>query len=403
MSLKEKILSVRRQHPEYSNARIAKEVGCAKSTVWEHLRKSAEGFTGDALAERSRQLLRRNEDLEMALANENMLADMMRASVRALPKVKKVATKTPKSRVSDTPMEAVLIMADEHAEEVVDPVEVGYINHYDWKTFLCRSWALVEKTVKLVDLERKSNPVDKLHIWKLGDNLTGEIHPHDAYVAQEFGVAEAIPNVANIFAQQVSFLSSFFREIEVTGVVGNHTRTTKKMPFKKTAERSFDRTIYRLAEMMCSAQDNVKWNISKALQANVDILGWRNLLTHGTEINMTSRVPYYPIETTIQRENGMRRQAARIMAANMNGLQYSSEFDFAWMGHFHHRAILSDNIYLCPSLIGSNQFSKNKVHQMSMPRQLLVFFTKKHGVTVERAIDLAYASEHGFVDPAGRE
>lgn len=351
----------------------------------------------EALRTQNRALLRDLDRKEMALESEERLFDRVEAAVHALPRVRKA----PKVQAapSHADMQAVLILTDEHAEEIVRTEEMEGLARYDWDTFLGRSWKVIEKTVELVNIERQSSNVSKLHIWKLGDQCTGDIHAMDSMVAQEWGLPEAVPNVAFIFAQQVATLAAHFEEIEVTGVVGNHTRTTRKPAYKLGAERNWDRAIYRIAKMMTGKQDNVSWNIPESMQTVVNVMGWDNYLTHGAEIPMNNRVPYYPIESTMQRQAGMRRQARRWMEAARVPCDIDVEFDLTWMGHYHHRAVLADSIYLCPSLIGANQYSKSKVHSMSMPRQMLVFFTEKHGVTLERVINLMQAEGHGFVDP----
>jgi hypothetical protein len=240
-----------------------------------------------------------------------------------------------------------------------------------------------------------------LHVWRLGDRVTGSIHPDDN-VGQTWELPESIPNVAHIGSQQLVQLSAHFGEVHVAAVPGNHARSTLKPVFKRTAERNWDRAICRLEKMMCRNLPNVEFNITESLSTVVSVCGWDNYLTHGAEIPMNNRVPYYPIEATMQREAGMRRQARRwIEMAAPDVALPDVEFDFVWMEHYHHRAVLADSIYICPSQIGANQYSKSKIHSMSQPRQLLVFFTRKHGVTVERVINLSAATKHSFIDPAG--
>jgi len=351
------------------------------------------------------QLIRMDEELSMAkrqLGDEERFVDAVCQVARCFP----APTEAPqvrhsKDQAAHLPMEAVLIATDEHGEEIVESDEMEGLASYNWQTFMARSWLLVEKVIELVTIERQTSVVDKLHIWKLGDQATGGIHPDDN-VGNTWELPEAVPNISDILAQQVAALSPHFPEIEVASVPGNHPRTTKRMAYKRTAERNWDRAITRIAQHQCRELSNVEWVIPKSTSVVRNVMGWDNYLTHGAEIPMNNRVPYYPIEATLQREAGMRRQARRWMEMAGVGELPDVEFDNAFMGHFHHRAMLSDNIYICPSLIGANQFAKSKVHSMSLPRQLLVFFTRRHGVTVERVINLMYAgSEHGFDDPSG--
>jgi len=85
--------------------------------------------------------------------------------------------------------------------------------------------------------------------------------------------------------------------------------------------------------------------------------------------------PYYPIETTIDMEHKVR--------AGTN-----KDFQYVFMGHWHHYAVLDNTTILCPSMIGANQYSRFRLHRRSIPEQLLCFFTKKHGLVTQWPIKL---------------
>jgi len=235
-------------------------------------------------------------------------------------------------------------------------------------------------------------------VVKGGDQASGMIHP-DEYPGVGMALPEAVPNIAHVFAQQLMHWSAHFDEVRVVGVVGNHTRTTKRIAFKKPAERSWDRSIYRIAKALTATAGNIEWVLPDGLGTVYDVMGWRCYVTHGAEIPMNNRTPYYPIESTIQRELGMRHAAKHWMKSQGIDDVPDSDFDLAYMFHFHHHAVMSDVITICPSVIGGNEYSKSKIHQYSLPRTLLQFFSEKHNVESERLINLMGANGHEFVDP----
>ena len=103
--------------------------------------------------------------------------------------------------------------------------------------------------------------------------------------------------------------------------------------------------------------------------------GWGCLLSHSGEVNMTSRTPYYGIERTMQVERNLRHDTDK-------------QFDYAFIGHFHHHAVLDSNIIMNPSMIGDSQFGRYRLHRVSKAEQLLCFFTEKHGLMAQWPIKL---------------
>lgn len=348
------------------------------------------------LREHNRRLIKENQKLEKVLATEELIYDRMEAQVHSFPEQPLRDYVRPKEPGTDE-LEAVLFLADEHAEEMIDSEEMEGLNEHNWEVFLNRQWHGCQVVLQLIEQARKSSVIDKLHMCVLGDQVTGDIHPDDL-VGNEFSLPEAVPKVAEVRGEEVALFGANFAEVHYHGIVGNHPRDTKKKAYKKTAERNWDRGIHRIARMLTRNQTNVQWDIPRSATTVVDFAGWKSLLLHGDQIPRTHRVPYYGIESTIQREAGMRYQARRSfeqLGWDMDEIP-EVEFDWAFMGHLHHRGLLADSIYICPSSAGANTFSKNNVHQMSLPRMFLILVHPKIGIHTEQPIHLFGAREHGF-------
>lgn len=361
----------------------------------------------ESLKEHNKLLSTVNKRLERELAEEDRVTDRVSSMIQAWPSATPADYRRPKS-VDASTLEAVMVVTDEHAEECVSREEMEGLNAYDWDTYMSRMWKYTETCRSLITERRQTAVIDKLHFISLGDQVTGEIHTDDL-ISNEQTLPDAIPNVAHVKAQMLRIMAAEFGEVQFSGIIGNHARTTRKKVYKKTAERNWDRAVYRLMSMLLEQQGNIEWNIPKSATDVIDIAGWKTLLMHGDQVNMNNRVPYYPIEATVQREQGMRHQARRwfeVWAENLSDQQRDAaaeipnvEFDYAMMGHFHHRFLLADSIFGCPSPVGANTFAKEKVHAMSLPRMMLFFVHRREGIVDERPINLMNAQTNGFIDP----
>ncbi len=372
----------------------------------ELIRKAGSDPEFEKLKDQNKRLIKENKTLQKAVADEDALFNRLSPCVQQLPLPDKIKGYKPPESHTNEVGEVAVIMCDEHQDEIVESSEMEGLASYNWQTVLSRAWFLTQKVIELVNLERLHAKVEKLHVWKLGDQVTTSLHEQDA-VGLMGDLPKVVPCASYLFAQQIMHWSQHFDEISVVGVPGNHPRTTKKVAYKKAAERNWDRGIYLLARMMSENAKNVQWDIPQSMSTVADVLGWKCYLTHGAEIRMNNRTPYYPIEATMQREQGMRRQALKWFetAAEAGSIDVMPDvqFDLSFMGHFHHKAVLSDSIYICPSSMGMNQYSKSNIHSMSLPRQQVVFFHRKHGIVVDRVINLMFAEgkECGFIDPLG--
>jgi len=273
------------------------------------------------------------------------------------------------------PLYPALIVTDVHAEEVVLAEEMEGLAHHDWNVCQARMSMTVEKTLELVNIQRQASVIEELQIWSLGDWFNGMIQPQEGAYGISMPMPRAIPAVSIAFAHMVASLAPHFKRIKVVGMCGNHGRTTKKPVFKATADRNWDMAVYLVAQAICANLENVAWELPNAIMHVSDIAGWNALLTHSGEVNMNNRTPYYPIESTFDQEHKARRGTGK-------------DFTYAFMGHWHHWAILDNNIVLCPSMIGANQFSRFRLHKRSTPEQLLTFFTEKHGMIQMQPIKL---------------
>ena len=76
-------------------------------------------------------------------------------------------------------------------------------------------------------------------------------------------------------------LKAKYEFIEVTGVVGNHGRTTDNYKSEEPVENNFEYHIYKILQMIFEKDNRVKVNVPNTRQYIVKVAGWRHLLQDG--------------------------------------------------------------------------------------------------------------------------
>lgn len=324
-------------------------------------------------AEYQRKLEDEIDRLKKRVGTDERVFRYIKNSIEAFPAPKSVNYEKPK--LKHDALHAVLNLTDAHAEETVLAEEMEGLSEYNWDIFLKRMDRTASKTLELVNIMRQASNVRLLDINALGDWFTGKIQPQEEGYGQSFTMPVAVPKVGRAFGLFLTGLSAHFEKIRVNCVCGNHGRDTLKPVYKMTADRNWDMSVYLIAQGYTENCPNIEWHIPKSIMYVSDVVGWKCLLSHSMEVKMTHRTPYYPIETTIDMEHRARAGTAM-------------DFHYAFMGHWHHYAILDNTTILCPSMIGANQYSRFRIHKHTVPAQLLCFFTRKHGLVTQWPIRL---------------
>lgn len=311
--------------------------------------------------------------LKKRVGTDERLFEYIRESIEVMPSPKPVEYEKPK--LKHDALHAVLNITDPHSEESVLAEEMEGLAEYNWEIFKQRLARTTVKTLELVNIMRQASSIRHLDINLLGDMLTGKIQPQEEGYGTSMAMPVALPKVAYELAQMITGLSAHFEKVRINCMCGNHGRDTAKPVYKMTADRNWDMSIYLSAQYMTKECSNIEWNIPRSIMYVTDVLGWKCLLSHSMEVRMTHRTPYYPIETTVDMEHRARASTDK-------------DFHYVFMGHWHHYAILDNNIIMCPSMIGANQYSRFSLHKNAQAAQLLCFFTRKHGLVTQWPIRL---------------
>lgn len=314
-----------------------------------------------------------NKRLKAEVGTDERLVGAIRDSIESMEPYRQIPI--PKPILHHAPMEAALILTDAHSEELVRAEEVEGLGEYNWNIFTQHMRTAAEKTIELVNIQRQASEITRLSIWNLGDWFLGSIHPDDTGWGNSMPLPIALPKAAQVCADLHMRLAAHFDEVRAVGMCGNHGRDTRRKVTKMTADRNWDYSLYMIAQAFSEKAENLTWDLPKSRVHVLDIMGWKAAITHGDLVRITSRTPYFAIEDTIKGEHMSRRRTDK-------------DFDYAFMGHFHHEAMLRGEIMLCPPMIGQNQYGQYNMHAKSPAKQMLIFFTEKYGWTWQCPINL---------------
>lgn len=323
--------------------------------------------------DKARQLQAENDKLQKQIGGDEALFDYVKGSLGDLRPYQRLPLPKPVSGHAEHT--ATAIIADPHADEYVNSKEMEGTAEHGFETHKERMSQFADKTLEITNIVRATANVENLMVWLLGDFFLGQIHPEEGAYAETMTMPQALPAVGRVLADTIMRMSRGFSKTRVVGLCGNHGRTTSKPVFKMTADRNWDMSVYLIAQELTRADESVEFCLPKSIMHVEDVMGCKNLLTHGNVCNITHRTPYFGIEDSFLKQRDARRKS-------------DTDFDHVWMGHFHHEFSLRSFIHGCPSMIGANQFSRYKMHCATRAQQRLVFFTEKHGPTCEWMVNL---------------
>lgn len=277
---------------------------------------------------------------------------------------------------TDGDTELALLLSDTHASEVVRAEETEGMNAYDWTTMTDRLRRLVDGV--LSHREHHADPITRLHVWALGDMLSGDIHDELA-ITNDRPTAEAVVDFAVVFADLLEELAGHFDNIEVRGVPGNHPRASKK-PAAKQAHNNADWLTYRMTEALLAKHPRIQFKFKRGGYQVTEVADrWRVLLMHGDGIRTT--MPGVPWGGVVRRITTLEQQFSKA----------KQPLDYCVLGHFHTANQLDGvgaRTFLNGSVKGLDEWSLKQFGSGRDASQLLLAFSRRRGWTGTYPIDL---------------
>ena len=264
---------------------------------------------------------------------------------------------------------AIALFSDAHIEETVQPSTVLGMNEYNLE--------IAEERVKnyfsnLATCVNKDN-VEELIFAALGDTISGFIHDE---LAQTNGMT---PSEATIKAQSLIYSglkylcdNTRLKNIRFVGIVGNHSRVTKRVQHSNGYKMSYEWIMYQNIKNLCEVTKlPIDFFIPESEVAVIDIADKRFLFIHGFQIKST----------------GSGTVCGIYPALNRLAMKWDRTFhqDKIYLGHFH-TCVSIPNVTVNGSIIGYNSFALTNGFTYEDPAQMYELYDSERGLLLTRKI-----------------
>ena len=265
---------------------------------------------------------------------------------------------------------AVALFSDAHIEETVNPQSVMSLNEYNTDIAKQRIQNYFSNLVHCLNKDE----VTHLIFASLGDTISGYIHDE---LAQTNGLTplEATQLAQGLLFNGLKFIceKSNVEDIYFIGIVGNHSRVTKKIQHANGYKMSYEWLMYQNIKRECEiAGLPITFNLPESEMAVVDTQDNRRFLfIHGFQI----------------RSNGSGTVCGIYPALNRLCMKWDKIFhqDKIYLGHFH-SCVSIPNAMVNGSIIGYNSFALSNGFGYERPAQQYEVYDTKIGLLLTRQI-----------------
>jgi len=332
-------------------------------------------------------LSQENKLLKDSIVNQEEMVSSLEEVITGFPNVGQIYK--PVFIEGEDVEKAVLCFADPHIGEIVKPENIvpplykegieqeksihrPWFYGYNTDIALRRCEATIDKTIALIDLERKQRIINECYFLGLGDYVSGIIHAElernsTDHIMRQVGIA------GWVMARMIYELSQNFEKVYVLSVSGNHGRVEKKPYFKDQNTLSFDFMATQIASLFLKNVPNVKINIPHSPVAIVQIENWNYLICHGNNIPSHYGIPWYGIDKF------SRDWSVLANSANIN-------IDKVLMGHFHTSTNMPF-VRTVGSIKGADEYSIMGLRKPANPSQTIFGVHRSRPETWTREID----------------
>lgn len=277
------------------------------------------------------------------------------------------------------PQTMVAVLTDTHVGERVFLNQVSGLNTYDLDIFSRRLSGWTQQVLNLAMYRRNICEVNELVVPMLGDMISGDIHEELARSNVDNCMIQMI-SAAHFIAQALMYLAPHFSSIRVPCVVGNHGRMTRKPPLKDKY-MDWDFLTYQWVAAFCSKQQNISFIIPQSFAQIIEIYNRKVLLFHGDSVAGGGNSQSIHKMIGAMRGVTQFRQALEAAVIEYDG-SLSDNFTDVMLGHFH-RVDMYDigtgSAWICGTMKGGDEFSLNRMHTMSAPKQVITYWHPTYG------------------------
>lgn len=321
-----------------------------------------------------------NRDLKKESKKNHLyeiIGDAFIAAVSDLPIIEmpKISKGIVKKELDD---EAVTILfSDSQIGQLVKSSETGGIGNYNKEVFAERLERFQNNIVKI--LKYHPNPMSVLYVDFLGDIIEGSTIFKGQLRQIDLSTVDQVLVASEKIAHALNFLSTFFEEVVINAVVGNHGRVGEKGV--NSPLDNFDYLVYRYLEERLKTNKRVKFNISPTWWMIVEKKAHKFLLAHGDDFKAWLRIPFYG---ALRYRQNMTELLKESFNKIING---KVDFDYLEVGHHHEPAEFS-KIIMNGNWVGASEFSGKRLQSGGMPTQKIFGTHPVYGITWMRNVFL---------------
>ena len=264
---------------------------------------------------------------------------------------------------------AIALFSDAHIEENADPRTVLGLNEYNIDIAEERIQKYFVNLVKALN----EDEVENLVFASLGDTISSYIH-EELMTINEMTPLEATFKAQSLIYSGLEYIveNSTVEHIKFIGIVGNHSRTTKKIQHANGYAMSYEWLMYKNIEKQCELTKlPIEFEIPNSEMAILNTNdGKRYMFMHGFQI----------------KSSGNGTVSGIYPALNRLSLKLDRNFhqDKIYIGHFH-SCISIPNATVNGSIIGFNAFSLTNGFSYEEPSQMYELFDN-NGLILTRKI-----------------
>lgn len=266
---------------------------------------------------------------------------------------------------------AIALFSDAHIEETVHPESVQFLNEYNINIAENRIKAYFSNLVSCLNRDK----IDDLIFASLGDTISGYIHDE---LSQTNGLSplEAVYKAQSLIFSGLKFIcenNSTLKNIKFIGIVGNHSRTTKKIQHSNGYKLSYEWLMYQNIKDKCECAGlPIEFYIPESEMAIVNTSdGRKYIFIHGFQI----------------KGQGTGTVCGIYPALNRLSMKWDRVFhqNKIYLGHFH-SCVSIPNATVNGSIIGYNSYSLTNGFQCEEPAQMYEAYDTKIGELLTRKI-----------------
>lgn len=263
------------------------------------------------------------------------------------------------------------LVTDVHYDEVVNPAEVEGYNCYNRRIADMRLQKAFTGAVRMTQHYFAGVKYDGFQLFLGGDLMSGIIH-EELTETNQATLCESILAVTEPFEAGINLLAKEFKKVNVTCVVGNHGRRTRKPRSKFRAKDNFDWLVYQLIAKYMRGRKDVTMHVGEAADATATVYSTRYRLTHGDQFKGGSGISAELSPLLLGSHRKSRRQSA-----------IGKPYDVLVMGHWHQTLWLpSKGVIMGGSVVGYSEHSYIENFAAEPPQCSLWLTTPEHGITL---------------------